>query len=83
MPSKRKHEPLASIVVGGRPGATAKTDDTPEPRRRAIYAAHGEAQAGRLKGGPARYAVARKYVMTIMKVEAVEAEGLAKGWPTA
>ena len=48
----------------------------------AIYAAIGEARAAGLDGDAARYAVARKYVVTVLKVEAVETEGLAKGWPT-
>lgn len=54
--------------------------DIPEERRRAIFAALGEARAIGQTLDAARYAVARKFVLTILRVEAIEQEGLARGW---
>jgi hypothetical protein len=55
-------------------------DDITESRRRAIYVALSEARLAGLDVDSARYSVARKFVLTIMKVEAIEAEGDARGW---
>jgi hypothetical protein len=54
--------------------------DVPETRQRAIFTALGEAAAAGQPPEAARYAVAKKFVLTILKVEAIEQEGLARGW---
>jgi hypothetical protein len=82
MPSQRKFGPLAPILAGAPRGGPVRTSDILESRRRAIHAALREAKVDGLKGAAARYAVARKYVLTIAKVEAIEVEGLFSGWPT-
>jgi hypothetical protein len=56
--------------------------DVPEARQRAIFTALGEAAAAGQSPEAARYAVAKKFVLTILKVEAVEQEGLRLGWST-
>jgi hypothetical protein len=55
-------------------------DNVPESRRREIYAALGRAKAKGLEPDAARYAVAREFVLTVLKVEAVEEEGAGRGW---
>jgi hypothetical protein len=54
--------------------------DIPEVRRRAIFTALGNARATGQAPEVARYAVARKFVLTILRVEAIERDGLARGW---
>jgi hypothetical protein len=54
--------------------------DVPESRQRAIFTALGEAAAAGQTPEAARYTVARKFVLTILKVEAVEQEGHAREW---
>jgi hypothetical protein len=54
--------------------------DIPEARQRAIFTAVGEARAAGQAPEVARYAVAKKFVLTILKVEAIEQEGLARRW---
>jgi hypothetical protein len=56
--------------------------DVPEARPRAIFTALGEAAAAGQTPEAARYAVAKRFVLTILKVKAVEQEGLAQGWST-
>jgi hypothetical protein len=56
--------------------------DIPEERRRAIFTALCDARAAGQALEAARYAVARKFVLTILRVEAIEREGLARGWAT-
>jgi hypothetical protein len=53
----------------------------PEPRRGLIYVALAEAKQAGQDADDARYAVARKFVLTIQKVEAIENEGSDRGWP--
>ena len=77
---RRKHGPLAPPLPGVRPSGTPSIDDIPVYRRRQILRALSVAKAAGRGADEARFAVAREYVVTVMKVEAVEVEGLAKGW---
>jgi hypothetical protein len=84
MPSKsRRRSRLSPILTDGRPNGRPNPCDIPEARRRAIYVALAEARRAGLDTDDVRYAVARMYVLTILKVEAIEQEGLDRGWPVA
>jgi hypothetical protein len=82
MPSKsRRRGRLAPILTDGRPKCGPNVSGIIESRRRGIYVALAEAARAGLDIDDARYAVARKFVLTILKVEAIEKEGLGRGWP--
>jgi hypothetical protein len=84
MPARRPPSPrLRHILIPEHRPALPSVDDIMESRRRAVFAALAKAKAGGLKGGAAHYAVARTYVLTVLKVEAIEQEGLDRGWPTS
>jgi hypothetical protein len=82
MPGKsRRRSRLTPIPTDGRPNGGSNIGGVIESRRRAIYAALAEAASAGLGADAARYAVARKFVLTIVKVEAIEKEGFSRGWP--
>jgi hypothetical protein len=54
-----------------------------EPQQRAIFAALAEELAAGRHPVAARFAVAKRFTVTVLKVEAVEQEGLRRGWSTA
>jgi hypothetical protein len=63
------------------PGLTAASiASIPEDVRRKIFTALIEARNAGVKPEAARYAVARRFVVTVLKVEAIEDEGEAKKW---
>jgi hypothetical protein len=80
MPIKRKKYRTSGGRCASGPPPRVSIQDVPEPRQRAILTALGEAAAAGQSPEAARYAVARKFVLTILKVEAIEQEGLARGW---
>jgi hypothetical protein len=80
---RRKHGPLAPRLAGARPDGPVVTSHIPEPRRRLIYVALAEARCAGQGIDDAHYAVARKFVLTIQKVEAIGREGFDRGWPVA
>ena len=83
MPSRPRHRgPQPSTVAASPAESGPSIYGLTESRRRAIYVTLAEARAVGLKRDAALYAVAKKFVVTVMRVEAVEREGLAKGWPT-
>jgi hypothetical protein len=79
----RRHGRLAPTLTYGRPKGSVNIGDITESRRRGIYVALAEATRAGLDIDDARYSVARKFVLTIVKVEAVQKEGFDRGWPVA
>lgn len=80
MPPRRRHLRRAPLPAEARSSATANIDAVPEETQRAVYQALVEATAAGLAPEAARYQVARQFRVTIVKVEAVEAKGLAQRW---
>ena len=84
MPNKpRRHRRPVPAPTASRPTTGTNIGGLPEDRRRAIFAALAEAKAAETGPDAARYAVARRFVVTIVTVEAIEREALAKDWPAA
>jgi hypothetical protein len=80
MPIKRKKYRTSGGRCASSPPSRVSILDVPESRQRAIFTALGEVAAAGQSPEAARYAVAKKFVLTILKVEAIEQEGLTHGW---
>jgi hypothetical protein len=83
MPARRTPSPrFRHILIPEQRPVLPSVDNIPEARRRAVFAALAKAKAAGLSTDAALFAVAKEHVLTVLKVEAIEQEGLAHGWNT-
>jgi hypothetical protein len=84
MPARRPLSPrFRHILVPEQRPVLPSVDDIPEPRRRAVFAAVAKAKDAGRSTDAALFSVAKEHVLTVLKVEAIEQEGLDRGWPTS
>jgi hypothetical protein len=80
MPNRPRRSNLEALRAAAPGKSTPRIGDTPEPRRRDIFSALIQALKAGAEPDAARYAVARQFVLTVLKVEAIEDEGRANRW---
>ena len=81
-PSRKSSKPVRTRKAPppSAPAAAPVAGSSDEGVRRAVFAALAETLAGGADPNAARYAVARRFVLTVVRIEAIEREGHAKGW---
>jgi hypothetical protein len=83
MPGRRPPSPrFRHILVPEQHPVLPNVDDIPGPRRRAVFAAVAKAKAKGRSTDAVLFAVAKEHVLTVLKVAAIEQDGLARGWTT-